>query len=278
MDTDIQHQIESSELKLTSYRYCSDELYIYTLSKQTGPNVDMIIKIINIVRKIADKNFSVKLVVLYGEHKKLLEKEGETICPKHANSGATYVRNIIYIWRREEFYKVLIHELVHYFMLDHAFHVVRPEMLPYSYKGDDNIHEVMVDTLVKMGVTTAEELDTLFKQLEGNVSDDAVATAISSEVSKAGFETKSGGLSGMSALGGSGSGIAGAGSSGVGGSGSGGAESSGVGGLQTSAGSELALNNISSSLTTQTVLLEDIKKAVSPKPTDKAKAKENAKH
>lgn len=144
-----------------------------------------------------------------------------------------------------------------------------------SYKGDDNIHEVMVDTLVKMGVTTAEELDTLFKQLEGNVSDDAVATAISSEVSKAGFETKSGGLSGMSALGGSGSGIAGAGSSGVGGSGSGGAESSGVGGLQTSAGSELALNNISSSLTTQTVLLEDIKKAVSPKPTDKAKAKEN---
>ena len=146
-----------------------------------------------------------------------------------------------------------------------------------SYKGDDNIHEVMVDTLVKMGVTTAEELDTLFKQLEGNVSDDAVATAISSEVSKAGFETKSGGLSGIPALGGVGSSSSdgGAESSGVGGSGIGGAGSSGVGGLQTSPGSELALNNISSSLTTQTVLLEDIKKAVSPKPTDKAKAKEN---
>ena len=146
-----------------------------------------------------------------------------------------------------------------------------------SYKGDDNIHEVMVDTLVKMGVTTAEELDTLFKQLEGNVSDDAVATAISAEVSKAGFETKSGGLSGIPALGGVGpsSSDGGAESSGVGGSGIGGAGSSGVGGLQTSPGSELALNDISSSLTTQTVLLEDIKKAVSPKPTDKAKAKEN---
>ena len=148
-----------------------------------------------------------------------------------------------------------------------------------SYKGDDNIHEVMVDTLIKMGVTTAEELDTLFKQLEGNVSDDAVATAISAEVSKAGFETKSGGLSGIPALGGVGpssdSSDGGAESSGVGGSGIGGAGSSGVGGLQTSPGSELALNNISSSLTTQTVLLEDIKKAVSPKPTDKAKAKEN---
>ena len=148
-----------------------------------------------------------------------------------------------------------------------------------SYKGDDNIHEVMVDTLVKMGVTTAEELDTLFKQLEGNVSDDAVATAISAEVSKAGFETKSGGLSGIPALGGVGpssdSSDGGAESSGVGGSGIGGAGSSGVGGLQTSPGSELALNNISSSLTTQTELLEDIKKAVSPKSGDKAKAKEN---
>ena len=146
-----------------------------------------------------------------------------------------------------------------------------------SYKGDDNIHEVMVDTLVKMGVTTAEELDTLFKQLEGNVSDDAVATAISAEVSKAGFQTKSGGLSGIPALGGVGpsSSDGGAESSGVGGSGIGGAGSSGVGGLQTSPGSELALNNISSSLTTQTELLEDIKKSVSPKSGDKAKAKEN---
>ena len=147
-----------------------------------------------------------------------------------------------------------------------------------SYKGDDNIHEVMVDTLVKMGVTTAEELDTLFKQLEGNVSDDAVATAISAEVSKAGFETKSGGLSGIPALGGVGpiSG-GGEGSSDVGGKlGSGGGEgSSDVGGLQTSPRSELALNNISSSLTTQTGLLQDIKKAVAPKSGDKAKAKEN---
>jgi hypothetical protein len=44
---------------------------------------------------------------------------------KHANSGYTdFNENIIFIWRYEEFEKVLFHELIHYFDLDsrdHAF-------------------------------------------------------------------------------------------------------------------------------------------------------------
>lgn len=39
-------------------------------------------------------------------------------CPDNTNSGASLKEEYIFIWRKEEFYKVLIHELIHYFDID----------------------------------------------------------------------------------------------------------------------------------------------------------------
>ena len=41
------------------------------------------------------------------------------MCSDNINSGSTYVGSEITIWRSEELYKVLFHELIHYFKLDY---------------------------------------------------------------------------------------------------------------------------------------------------------------
>ncbi len=60
--------------------------------------------------------------------KKRLPKTGETITNEHVNSGCTYVSTTtgvdgnnseIFIWRKEELLKVLLHECIHAFGVDH---------------------------------------------------------------------------------------------------------------------------------------------------------------
>jgi hypothetical protein len=66
-----------------------------------------------------------------------------------------------------------------------------------SYKGDDNISEVLIDTLIEMGITTKEELLLLLDQLAGGVPDEAIQNAINEQLQAAGFESKSIGLSSL---------------------------------------------------------------------------------
>ena len=66
-----------------------------------------------------------------------------------------------------------------------------------SYKGDDNISEVLIDTLIQMGITTKEELLLLLDQLAGGAPDEAIQNAIVEQLQAAGFEAKSTGLSGL---------------------------------------------------------------------------------
>jgi hypothetical protein len=61
---------------------------------------------------------------------------------KTANSGYTDFReNIIYIWRREECEKVLFHELIHFYDLDHKFENVHLELK----SKETSYHEAITD-------------------------------------------------------------------------------------------------------------------------------------
>ena len=62
-------------------------------------------------------NSSVNLVIFYGKQKKYVPKN-KYYCSDNINSGMTESGRVVMIWRQEEFYKVLIHELVHYFNID----------------------------------------------------------------------------------------------------------------------------------------------------------------
>jgi len=115
---DVLQEIEIS--KLTHKKYLIDDkhtvdIFIKYDNLDLEPDINKIGSIINTISHILNKDKIVNLVVFYGNQKKLIGNNTEIINCEHVNSGATYVDKIIIIWRKEEFYKVLTHELLHYF-------------------------------------------------------------------------------------------------------------------------------------------------------------------
>ena len=77
---------------------------------------------INFMRNIANNNNNLEVWILPSNYKKILPKT-KIITKDTINSGMTISNNEningkIYIWRKEELLKVLLHELVHSFKLD----------------------------------------------------------------------------------------------------------------------------------------------------------------
>ena len=117
---DIQQIIESNDLIYRVINLDNDKIYLYeTHDKRV--NLDLIIFIINYMKNLA-KSFGIKhnpieLVLLMSPQKKL-KTNSKFLGPENINSGSTYANNKVFIWRYEEVYKVLIHELIHFFMFD----------------------------------------------------------------------------------------------------------------------------------------------------------------
>ena len=85
-------------------------------------NIDEIIKICSMMRLFKPKHANVQInLTLIASHlkKKLGKIKGsDIILPKHVNSASTMRGEFIYIWRYEEWKKILIHELIHYLKID----------------------------------------------------------------------------------------------------------------------------------------------------------------
>jgi hypothetical protein len=112
---DVVQHAESENLILETYSGNNANLEIYYIEKK--PNVEYISKIISFFRLLTGKNLHVNLLVFYGKQKKYIPKN-KYICSDNVNTGVTESNHVIMIWRQEEFYKVLIHELIHYFAID----------------------------------------------------------------------------------------------------------------------------------------------------------------
>jgi len=96
-----------------------------------------LIKIINYIKGTNTENLEIYLVL--SQLKKNIDNE-KKITPKNINSGYTHIINrYIFIWREEEFEKVLFHELIHFFNCDH-----REETYSY-YTNYDSIFEAITD-------------------------------------------------------------------------------------------------------------------------------------
>jgi hypothetical protein len=112
---DIQHHCETENLiyeKYESKNICINLFYI-----DDKPDLQLVSKIISFMQNISESKNFVKLTIIYGKQKKLITFKN-ILCPDNINSGSTYPGHSITIWRKEEFYKVLIHELVHYVNFD----------------------------------------------------------------------------------------------------------------------------------------------------------------
>lgn len=120
VSADVLHHSESEDLNYKVFMNENTEIHLYHPDSNNGPDIQIIMKIINFYRILFSSEIKVKLTIFYGEQKKFLYnfKPSHTICSDNINSGSSIKHEIIQIWRKEEFYKVLIHELVHYFGVD----------------------------------------------------------------------------------------------------------------------------------------------------------------
>lgn len=119
---DILHELESFDLKYIEITdsYFRLKLYYYDIDN-INVYIRNIINIINIIKEINNSLHieSVKLynVILFlGNQKKYLF--GNKISPMNINSGSTIKDVYVSVWRKEEYEKVLIHELCHYISVD----------------------------------------------------------------------------------------------------------------------------------------------------------------
>lgn len=115
------HQIaEVNDLIYREISQDNDKIFLYeTIEKRV--NLDLIMFIIKFMKKLA-KSFGIKhnpieLILLMSPQKKI-KTSIRFLGPENINSGSTYANYKIFIWRYEEVYKVLIHELIHFFMFD----------------------------------------------------------------------------------------------------------------------------------------------------------------
>lgn len=96
-------------------------------SKSFLERINIIIYFLEFIRmKSDDKNLEMDIYIVLSDLVKIFpEKNNKAMGIKNANTGYTdFQKNIIFIWRYEEYVKVLFHEAIHFFSLDkHDHHV-----------------------------------------------------------------------------------------------------------------------------------------------------------
>jgi hypothetical protein len=157
----IQHA-ESSNILYKHYKNSKIDLSLYIplddgeVNKYDEPDVKIISKIFSFMSELfGKKNEKLKLVVFYGNQKKLLNSDSsqKILCSDNVNSGLSMKHELVMIWRKEEFYKVLIHELVHFFgidfyILDSIYKLIEKSFNEkYKVHGSDKINESYTEAL-----------------------------------------------------------------------------------------------------------------------------------
>ena len=95
-------------------------------SKSLLEKINIIIYFLEFIRmKSDDKDLEMDIYIVLSDLVKIFPENNKTIGIKNANTGYTdFNKNIIFIWRFEEYIKVLFHEAIHFFDLDkHDHHV-----------------------------------------------------------------------------------------------------------------------------------------------------------
>lgn len=110
-------------------------------------NLIKILKIYYFVCSLNSNNKALVLDIYDCPHKKMLELNINCIGPKHVNSGSTTNRQYIQMWRKEELYKVFIHEMIHFLHYDYVdLHNTISDRLYDIFKLQINSNEAYVET------------------------------------------------------------------------------------------------------------------------------------
>lgn len=154
---DIQQDVETSNITYNK-RIINNKHTVYTFlfDDNDMPNYNYIATIIEFMEKIAlyynQRIPPVELFIIYTKQKKLINKNTKILCADNINSGSTYPGITVTCWRKEEFYKVLIHELFHFYKFDFHYGSTAYNRL-YEYvdvgtiEGIDRINECYTECI-----------------------------------------------------------------------------------------------------------------------------------
>jgi len=112
----IQQEAETNNLVCRKYASNDLTVRIYT-HLHDKLNIDIILKIIYFMKKLTKKKEKIHVTIFGSNIKKIKPVEESMLGSDHINSGMSDGNNV-FIWRKEEYEKVLIHELIHYLNVD----------------------------------------------------------------------------------------------------------------------------------------------------------------
>jgi hypothetical protein len=154
MPLDVIHHAETSKLTLSTYKGNNETIEIYNIEDGEMPNITLMSNIITFFRTLTKKNIPVNIIIFYGCQTKELPYNWceKCMCSDNVNSGCASPGKYIYIWRQAEFYKVMIHELIHYFKLDYfvndyVYNEINKLLHSKFNVDDDNNNESYTETL-----------------------------------------------------------------------------------------------------------------------------------
>ncbi len=118
---DIQHDVEIHDIIKYEYKAADYDLTIYNYKNDNYHEIALnkIVHIIKLMKCITGNPTPPTIRILLSKQKKCLNNlYGKVLMPIHVNSGSSLTGEFVQIWRREELYKVLIHELIHFYDID----------------------------------------------------------------------------------------------------------------------------------------------------------------
>lgn len=140
---DIQIMAESNDLKYTNYQTEKLNVHIFCNNdKQVSDviNINEIVLIYELMSKISKKETPLTLTIFTCTITKTLKPIHGVLTSVCINSGSTMQGEFINIWRKEEWKKVLIHEMIHFFAMDIKNHYSNDiEQLQNNIHGIYNI-------------------------------------------------------------------------------------------------------------------------------------------
>jgi hypothetical protein len=154
---DIIHCAETYNLIYNEYHDNKNliitNIFSYHIENKEKPNILLVVQIINFFRTISKKNMNIDLTIFFSNQKRYLpdKNEKKLLTPENINAGVTLSGDYVYVWRKEEFYKVLIHELIHYFSIDfhdlnmHQIEKIRDNII--NINGEDAANEAYTEIL-----------------------------------------------------------------------------------------------------------------------------------
>jgi len=169
----------------------SNNNYFWIVSDKKTVNqklIDRLINRTNTMKKISKNPHKTSIHIWLTNYKKVLPKNGEILDTLHVNSGSSDVyhpsikkNGDIYIWRKEEINKVLLHELLH--SLRYDYHS-QNDRLNRSIGKDFNVNE-HINVNESYTETLATILNCVFYTIENGKNYEYFLALLSNEIEHA---------------------------------------------------------------------------------------------